>query len=168
MANIGDVVTFKPKVGDTPSEHERYVVCSRGPEYVMADVRDTEKALDWVLLFVNNKPLCKGTSFGTIPVDITFVSRMTVKALGQVYTRNEMESIKKLINEEKTLKEQMKALRADLKKGLEASELYKAVLENTLASREPKVSQKLAKAHALKVARAAHESDDEEDDDGDN
>ena len=75
-----------------------------------------------------------------------------------------MESIKKLINEEKTLKEQMKALRADLKKGLEASEIYKAVLEKTLTDREPKVSQKLAKAHALKVARAAHESDDEEED----
>jgi hypothetical protein len=167
MANIGDVVTFKPKVGDTPNENERYVVCSRGPEYVMADVRDTEKALDWLLLFVNNKPLCKG-KFGTVPVDITFVSRMTVKALTQVVSRNKMESIKKLINEEKVLKEQMKALRVDLKKGLEASELYKAVLENTLASREPKVSQKLAKAHALKVARAAHESDDEDEDEENN
>ena len=72
-----------------------------------------------------------------------------------------MDNIKKLINEEKTLKENLKAIRADLKKELEASVIYKAVLEKTLTDREPRVSQKLAKAHALKVARAANESDDE-------
>jgi len=90
---------------------------------------------------------------------VVFVDRMTVKALTQESYRTM--DIKKLIDEEKALKEQMKALRADLKKHLEESEIYKAVLEKTLESREPKVSQKLARAHALKVARAAHESDDE-------
>jgi hypothetical protein len=162
MADIGDVVTFNPKgTGKGPVPGVEYVVCSRGPEYVMATVKDPERAVRWTLLFINNKPFYRAGKEPE-PTDINYVARMTVKALPQVISRNEMESIKKLINEEKVLKEQMKALRADLKKGLEASELYKAVLENTLASREPKVSQKLAKAHALKVARAALESDDEE------
>jgi hypothetical protein len=162
MADIGDVVTFKPKgTGKGPVPGVEYVVCSRGPEYVMATVKDPERAVRWTLLFINNKPFYRAGKEPE-PTDINYVARMTVKALPQVVSRNEMESIKKLINEEKVLKEQMKALRTDLKKGLEASELYKAVLENTLASREPKVSQKLAKAHALKVARAALESDDEE------
>ena len=76
-----------------------------------------------------------------------------------------MDKIKKLVDEEKSLKEQLKTLRANLKKELEASSLYKAVLENTLSSREPKVSQKLAKAHALKVTRSHYESDEEESDD---
>jgi hypothetical protein len=164
MANIGDVIVFSPKkTSRGPIPTEKYVVCSVGPQYVMANVNNPERPTKWVFLYINNKPFYKGPGFEPEPVDVTFVGHMTVKALPQAYTRNEMESIKKLINEEKVLKEQMKALRADLKKGLETSELYKAVLENTLASREPKVSQKLAKAHALKVARAAHESDDEED-----
>ena len=164
MANIGDVVTFNPQGGSKgPVPGDEYVVCSRGPEYVMASVQEPEKALSWTLLFMNNRPFYRAGKEPE-PTGINYVRRMTVKALTQVVSRNEMESIKKLINEEKVLKEQMKALRVDLKKGLEASELYKAVLENTLASREPKVSQKLAKAHALKVARAAHESDDEGED----
>jgi len=165
MANIGDVVSLWPdKPGKGPVRGEKYVVCSKGPEYVMARVETPDKAVDWVMLFQKNKTFYRVRGGEPEPTGVVFVDRMIVKALTQVVSRNEMESIKKLINEEKVLKEQMKALRADLKKGLEASELYKAVLENTLASREPKVSQKLAKAHALKVARAAHESDDEDED----
>lgn len=40
MADIGDVVTFNPK-GPTkgPVPGIEYVVCSRGPEYVMATVK---------------------------------------------------------------------------------------------------------------------------------
>jgi len=163
MANIGDIVTFNPKGRSKgPVPEIEYVVCSKGPEYVMAAVHEPELAVKWTLLFINNKPFYRAKKEPE-PTDINFIGRMTVKVLTQVVIRSKMDSIKKLIEEEKVLKEQMKSLRADLKKGIEASELYKGVLENTLASREPKVSQKLAKAHAFKVARAAHESDEDED-----
>jgi hypothetical protein len=114
MADIGDVVTFNPK-GPTkgPVPGIEYVVCSRGPEYVMATVKEPERAVRWTLVFINNKPFYRAGKEPE-PTDINYVARMTVKALPQVVSRNEMESIKKLINEEKVLKEQMKALRVDL------------------------------------------------------
>lgn len=156
MANIGDVVVFGPKRGNGPVPGDEYVVCSNGPDYVMSNLKTRELC---ILFFENLKPFYR-VGKNTGPTDVTFVRRIPVKDVPQVNSR-EMDAIKKLIDEEKALKEQMKALRADLKKNLEDSAIYKAVLEKTLESREPKVGQKLAKAHALKVARAAHESDDE-------
>lgn len=72
--------------------------------------------------------------------------------------------IVELIEEEDALKAQLKDTRSNLKLALEASEIYKAVLEKTLSETEPKVGQKLAKSHALKVARSAYapEKDEEE------
>lgn len=61
-----------------------------------------------------------------------------------------------LIEEEEALKSQLKDTRSNLKLALEASEIYKAVLEKTLAETEPKVGKKLAKAHSLKVARSVY------------
>lgn len=164
MANVGDVVTFMPKTpGKGPVPGEKYVVCSKGPEYVMARADTPDRPVSWVMLFKQNKTFYSDRRSDPEQTGVTFVGRMVVKAVSQVYHRTM--DIKKLINEEKALKEQMKALRVDLKKHLEESEIYKAVLEKTMESREPKVSQKLAKAHALKVARAAHESDDDSEED---
>jgi len=70
-----------------------------------------------------------------------------------------------LIEEEEALKAQLKDTRSHLKLALEASEIYKAVLEKTLSETEPKVSQKLAKAHALKVARSVYAPEKEEETD---
>jgi hypothetical protein len=160
MANIGDVVSLWPDVpGRGPVRGEKYVVCSKGPEHIMARVEQPDRPVDWAMLFEKNKTFYRVRGGEPQTTGVVFVDRMTVKALTQESYRTM--DIKKLIDEEKALKEQMKALRADLKKHLEESEIYKAVLEKTLESREPKVSQKLARAHALKVARAAHESDDE-------
>ena len=61
-------------------------------------------------------------------------------------------SIPKLIEKEDALKQHLKELRQDLKDALESSEIYKAVLEATMGG-EYKVTEKAAKAHALKVAR---------------
>jgi hypothetical protein len=60
--------------------------------------------------------------------------------------------IQKLIEKEDAAKQHLKELRQDLKDALESSEIYKAVLETTLGG-EYKVTEKAAKAHALKVAR---------------
>lgn len=72
--------------------------------------------------------------------------------------------ITQLIEEEDALKSQLKETRSSLKLALEASEIYKAVLEKTLAETEPKVSKGLAKAHALKVARSVYAPEEEEED----
>ena len=61
-------------------------------------------------------------------------------------------SIPKLIEKEDALKQHLKELRQDLKDALESYEIYKAVLEATMGG-EYKVTEKAAKAHALKVAR---------------
>lgn len=155
MANIGDVIIFMPKTNNKgPVPGDEYVVCSSGPDYVMSNLKTFEKSK---MFFINSKPFCEAG-----PTDVNFVRRISVKDVPILYCRT-MDTIKKLISEETVLKEQLKALRVDLKKTLESSEIYKAVLEKTLTDREPKVSSKLAKAHALKVTRAAHESDDEDD-----
>lgn len=70
--------------------------------------------------------------------------------------------IVQLIEEEEALKAQLKETRSSLKLALEASEIYKGVLEKTLAETEPKVGKKLAKAHALKVARSVYAPEAEE------
>jgi hypothetical protein len=75
-----------------------------------------------------------------------------------------MDEIKKLIAEEKDLKAQLKDIRTGLKEKLEASSIYAACLEQTLDSEEIKVSKKLAKAHALKVARSSFDDDEDEED----
>ena len=59
-------------------------------------------------------------------------------------------SISKLIEKETAVKNTLKELRQDLKDALESSEYYKTVLETTLNS-EYKPSEKVAKAHAIKV-----------------
>jgi Holliday junction resolvasome RuvABC endonuclease subunit len=75
-----------------------------------------------------------------------------------------MDDIKKLIAEEKELKIQLKNIRTGIKEKLEASSIYAACLEQTLDSNEIKVSKKLAKAHALKVARSSFDDDEDEED----
>jgi ABC-type transporter Mla subunit MlaD len=75
-----------------------------------------------------------------------------------------MSTIERLIDEESTLKNNIKDIRLQLKKAIEETPLYKAVLTNTLASTEPKVSQKLAKAHAFRVVRATYDKEEEEED----
>lgn len=59
-------------------------------------------------------------------------------------------SISKLIEKEAAVKNTLKELRQDLKEALESSEYFKTVLEATLNSNY-KPSEKVAKAHALKV-----------------
>lgn len=60
-------------------------------------------------------------------------------------------TIAKLIEKEATVKNTLKEVREDLKEAIESSDYYKAVLETTLKS-EYKPSEKVAKAHALKVS----------------
>lgn len=61
-------------------------------------------------------------------------------------------AIQKLLEKEDALKAHMKELRQDVKEALESSQVYKNVLEATLGG-EYKVTEKAARAHALKVAR---------------
>jgi hypothetical protein len=69
-----------------------------------------------------------------------------------------METIQKLIDREDTLKDKLKATRIALKAALIESDVYKAVLEATLEEKDGfKVTEKMAKAHALKVARATYD-----------
>lgn len=66
-----------------------------------------------------------------------------------------MENIQALIDREETLKDKIKVIRQKLKAALLESDAYKAILEKALADDgEFKVSEKVAKAHALKAARA--------------
>ena len=67
-----------------------------------------------------------------------------------------------MIAREEHLKMKLKKLRAELKKKLEASDIYKQVYESELNNEEFKVSAKTAKAHALKVARANYAEEAEE------
>ena len=77
-----------------------------------------------------------------------------------------MEAIQKLISREETLKDKMKTTRTALKAALLESAVYKAVLEDTLQEKDGfTVSEKVAKAHALKVARATYAGDVEAEDD---
>ena len=67
-----------------------------------------------------------------------------------------------MIAREERLKMKLKKVRADLKKRLEASDIYKQVYESELNNEEFKVSVKTAKAHALKVARSNYAEEEEE------
>jgi hypothetical protein len=74
-----------------------------------------------------------------------------------------MDGIQKLIDREEALKEKLKAVRVALKAALLESDVYKAVLEDTLQDKDGfKVTEKVAKAHALKVARETYAGEDED------
>jgi hypothetical protein len=60
------------------------------------------------------------------------------------------DGIKKLIEDEISLKSQLKEVRQELKEAVESSAYFKAVLETTMKS-EYNPTEKAAKAHALKV-----------------
>jgi len=68
--------------------------------------------------------------------------------------------IRKLLEKEDALKAHLKELRQDVKEALESSQLYKNVLEATLNG-EYKVTEKAARAHAIKVARDSFGPDKE-------
>jgi hypothetical protein len=73
-----------------------------------------------------------------------------------------MEVIQKLIFREEALKDKMKMVRTALKTALVESDVYKAVLEDTLQDKDGfKVTEKVAKAHALKVARETYAGEEE-------
>jgi hypothetical protein len=74
-----------------------------------------------------------------------------------------MENIQALIDREEALKDKLKVIRQKLKAALLDSDAYKAILEKALEDDgEFKVSEKVAKAHALKAARAYYTADEEE------
>ena len=74
-----------------------------------------------------------------------------------------MDAIRALIDREETLKDKLKLVRQKLKTSLLESDAYKAILEKALEDDgEFKVSEKVAKAHALKAARAYYTADEEE------
>jgi hypothetical protein len=74
-----------------------------------------------------------------------------------------MENIQALIDREEALKDKLKVIRQKLKASLLGSDAYKAILEKALEDDgEFKVSEKVAKAHALKAARAYYTADQEE------
>jgi len=78
-------------------------------------------------------------------------------------TTEQMEAIQKLIFREDALKEKMKVVRVALKAALLESDIYKAVLEDTMQSKDGfHVTEKVAKAHALKVARDTYAGEDGE------
>jgi len=68
-----------------------------------------------------------------------------------------MEVIQKLIDREESLKDKLKMTRLALKNAVIESDVYKAVLEDTLQAKDGfRVTEKMAKAHALKVALATY------------
>ena len=74
-----------------------------------------------------------------------------------------MENIQALIDREEALKDKLKVIRQKLKTALLESDAYKAILEKALEDDgEFKVSEKVAKAHALKAACAYYTADEEE------
>jgi len=74
-----------------------------------------------------------------------------------------MENIQALIDREEALKDKTKVIRQKLKAALLESDAYKAFLNQALETEcEFKVSEKVAKAHALKAARAYYSADQEE------
>jgi len=60
-------------------------------------------------------------------------------------------NIRTLIEEEIALKNQLKELRQELKTAIEATELYRGLLEHTKDIPDMEVNEKTAKAHAYKV-----------------
>jgi hypothetical protein len=74
-----------------------------------------------------------------------------------------MEDIQKLIFREEALKDKMKMVRTALKAALIESDVYKAVLADTMENKDGfKVTEKMAQAHALKVARETYAGEGEE------
>jgi hypothetical protein len=73
-----------------------------------------------------------------------------------------MENIQALIDREENLKDKLKATRQRVKAALLESDAYKAILEKALSDDDEfKVSEKVAKAHALKAARAYYAAEEE-------
>ena len=74
-----------------------------------------------------------------------------------------MENIQALIDREEQLKDKLKVIRQKLKTALLESDAYKAILAKALDDDgEFKISEKVAKAHALKAARAYYAAEEEE------
>ncbi len=74
-----------------------------------------------------------------------------------------MENIQALIDREEQLKDKLKVIRQKLKAALLESDAYKAILDKALADDgEFKVTEKVAKAHALKAARAYYAAEEDE------
>jgi hypothetical protein len=73
-----------------------------------------------------------------------------------------MENIQALIDREEQLKAKLKIIRQRLKAELIASDAYKAILDKDMSDdSEFTVSEKVAKAHALKAARAYYTAEEE-------
>lgn len=73
--------------------------------------------------------------------------------------------IHSLIDEENDLKERLKTLRGDLNELFEQTSVYKSVFDAAIEStRQHKVSEKVAKAHALKVTRVVFSPKDDSED----
>lgn len=73
-----------------------------------------------------------------------------------------MENIQALIDREEALKDKTKVIRQKLKAALLESDAYKAFLSQALdAEGEFTVTEKVAKAHALKAARAYYAAEGE-------
>jgi predicted nucleic acid-binding Zn-ribbon protein len=71
--------------------------------------------------------------------------------------------IRSLIDEETQLKDRLKNLKSDLNELFEETGVYKSVFEAALEStKQHKVSEKVARDHALKVTRAVFTPKDEE------
>ena len=70
--------------------------------------------------------------------------------------------IAQMFEEETDLKERMKNLKGDLNELLEQTAVYKSVFEAAVeTTKAHKVAEKVAKAHALKVARMVYSPKDE-------
>lgn len=71
--------------------------------------------------------------------------------------------IRSLIDEESDLKDRLKNLKSDLNELFEQTPVYKSVFEAALEStKQHKVSEKVARDHALKVTRAVFTPKEEE------
>jgi hypothetical protein len=65
-----------------------------------------------------------------------------------------MATVSALIAEEVEIKTQLKRKRGEIKAAIEASEMYRTILEATMHPTEgPEVPLKVAKTHAFKVAK---------------
>lgn len=70
--------------------------------------------------------------------------------------------VAQMFEEEAELKERMKNLKADLNELLEQTAVYKSVFDAAVeTTKAHKVAEKVAKAHALKVARMVYAPKDE-------
>lgn len=70
--------------------------------------------------------------------------------------------VAQMFEEEAELKERMKNLKADLNELLEQTAVYKSVFDAAVeTTKAHKVAEKVAKAHALKVARMVYAPKDD-------